>query len=398
MEYLNYLNHAPIAFHFAKNPRYFIVEEIPLYEFCGSGEHLILKVRKKGVSTNEMLNIFSRNLGIKRTEIGYAGLKDKNALTIQYISIHKKFAKQIENFNAENIKILSATYHKNKLKLGHLRGNKFYICVKKVDKINAIKIEEICKILVQNGMPNYFGMQRFGKNGDNFTQGRAILEKNKILDKREILDKRTNLQGQFKVRDKKTAQFLISAYQSHLFNEWLKKRVEFCKVLESFGVKVASTRYKIAIDEIKELQNQAHFFKILRGDIMSEYPFGRLKSADERSAEQFLSHQIAPTGLLQGKKMMRATQSAGIFESEFYDSLLENQIGDRRVAWVFLQDLEFIYKKETAQGEFRFTLPKGSYATIFLEILSNNPKILSESSSKAKQNADDLKASDLLDF
>ena len=155
---------------------------------------------------------------------------------------------------------------------------------------------------------------------------------------------------------------------------------------------------KIAIDEIKELQNQAHFFKILRGDIMSEYPFGRLKSADESSADKFLARQSVPTGLLQGKKMMRATQSAGIFESEFYDSLLENQIGDRRVAWVFLQDLEFSYRKEIAQGEFNFTLPKGSYATIFLEILSNNPKILSESSSKAKQNADDLKASDLLDF
>ena len=361
MEYLNYLNHAPIAFHFAKNPRNFIVEEIPLYEFCESGEHLILKVRKKGLSTGEMLNIFSKNLGIKRAEIGYAGLKDKNALTIQYISIHKKFAKNIERFNAENIKILSATYHTNKLKLGHLRANKFYICIKKVDKINATKIQEICKILAQNGMPNYFGVQRFGKNGDNFTQGKAILA------------------SELKIRDKKTAQFLISAYQSYLFNLWLKKRVEFCKVLESFGIKVANERYKIPHDEAKWLKNQPHFFKILSGDIISDYPFGRLKTADDTSAERFINRQIAPTGLLQGKKMMRATQSAGIFETEFCDSLLENQIGDRRVAWVFPQDLEFAYKKETAQCEFRFALPKGSYATIFLEILSNNPKILSES-------------------
>ena len=388
MEYLNYLNHAPIAFHFAKNPRNFIVEEIPLYVFCGSGEHLILKVRKKGLSTNEMLNIFSKNLGIKRAEIGYAGLKDKNALTIQYISLHKKFAKQIEHFNAENIKILDATYHTNKLKLGHLRGNKFYICIKKVDKINATKIDEICKILAQSGMPNYFGMQRFGKNGDNFTHGRAILEKGKILEKHEIAEKSANLQGRFKIRNHKMAQFLISAYQSHLFNAWLKKRVEFCKVLESFGEKITAERYKIALDEIKALQNQSHFFKILNGDIMSEYPFGRLKRADEASAKRFLAREIAPTGLLQGCKILRATQSAGIFESEFCYSLLENQIGDRRVAWVFPQDLEFSYKKETAQGEFRFVLPKGSYATTFLEILSNNPKILGESNTDSRESSE----------
>ena len=358
---MNYLNHAPINFYFAKNPRNFIVEEIPLYAFCGSGEHIILKVRKKGLSTSEMLNIFSKVLGVKRADIGYAGLKDKNALSIQYISIHKKFEKQIENFSAENIKILDSTYHTNKLKLGHLRGNKFYICVKKLDKINATKIQEICKIIAQNGMPNYFGTQRFGKNGDNFTQGRVILE------------------GKLKLRDKKMAQFLISAYQSHLFNEWLKKRVEFCKVAESFAPQITATRYQILLDEARALQKQPHFFKILRGDIMSEYPFGKLKTADESSAKRFMNREIAPTGLLYGKKMMRATETAQIFESAFYDELLEKQIGDRRIAWVFSQDLEFSYKKEIAQGEFNFALPKGSYATTFLEILSNNPNILLES-------------------
>lgn len=358
---MNYLNHAPINFYFNKNPRNFIVEEIPLYEFCGSGEHIILKVRKKGLSTSEMLNIFSKILGVRRADIGYAGLKDKNALSIQYISIHKKFENKVANFSAENIKILDSTYHTNKLKLGHLRGNKFYICVKKLDKINATKIQEICKIIAQNGMPNYFGMQRFGKNGDNFTQGRAILE------------------GALKLRDKKMAQFLISAYQSHLFNEWLKKRVEFCKIAESFAPQITATRYKIPLDEAKNLQKQPHFFKILRGDIMSEYPFGKLKMADKSSAERFMERKIAPTGLLYGKKMMRATESAQIFEGAFYDELLNNQIGDRRVAWVFPQDLEFSYKKETAQGEFNFTLPKGSYATTFLEILSNNPNILQNS-------------------
>lgn len=350
---MNYLSHAPINFHFVKNPRNFIVEEIPLYAFSGCGEHLILKIRKKNLSTNEMLNIFSKNLHIKRNEIGYAGLKDKNALSIQYISLHKKFEKQIANLNIENVKILDSTLHKNKLKLGHLYGNKFYICVKKVDKINALKIQEICAILSQNGMPNYFGVQRFGKNGDNFLEGKAILE------------------GKIKLRDRKIAKFLISAYQSHLFNLWLKKRVEFCKILESFPKQVAEM-YKIPTDEIKSLQNQRHFFKILRGDVMSEYPFGRLKYAESNASLLFLEHKATPTGILYGKKALKAKEIAFDFEKQFYDNLLENELGDRRPAWIFIENLAFNYKQEVAQGEFNFTLPKGSYGTIFLETLSNN--------------------------
>lgn len=350
---MNYLNHAPINFYFAKSPKTFCVEEIPLYRFSGSGEHLILKIRKKNISTNEMLNIFSKNLHIKRNEIGYAGLKDKSANTIQYISIHKKFEKQITALSLENIKILDSTLHSNKLKLGHLYGNKFYICIKKVDKINALKIQEICKILANNGMPNYFGKQRFGKNGDNFLEGKAILE------------------GKQKIRDKKIAKFLISAYQSHLFNLWLEKRVEFCKILESFPTQITNY-FKIPQNEVKSLQKQAHFFKILQGDIISHYPASKLAFANEDSPHLFFQHKITPTGILYGKKILKAKDLAQIFEAPFYDSILESEIGDRRPAWVFVENLCFSYKKEVAQGEFHFILPKGSYGTIFLEILSNN--------------------------
>lgn len=352
---MNYLTHAPINFHFAKSPRTFVVEEIPLYPFCGSGEHLILKVRKKNLSTPELLNIFSKNIGVKRAEIGYAGLKDKSALTIQYISIHKKFAPQIERFSNENIKILDSAIHSNKLKLGHLAGNKFYICVKKVDSINALKIKQVCAILAESGIPNYFGVQRFGKNGDNFLQGKALLG------------------GKLKVRDKKIAKFLISAYQSHLFNAWLKARIEFCQILR-FSPECAQKRYQIPQDEIKALQKQAHFFKILRGDVVSEIPASKLFYAESPldSATLFSAKKLAPTGILYGKKAMRAKDLALKFESKFYDEILDGEIGDRRTAWVFPQNLQFIYKQEIAQGEFHFTLPKGAYATIFLEILSNN--------------------------
>ena len=337
---MNYLTHAPINFHFAKSPRTFVVEEIPLYPFCGSGEHLILKVRKKNLTTNEMLNIFSKILGIRRVEIGYAGLKDKNALTIQHISIHKRFAPQIERFSYENIKILDSTLHSNKLKLGHLAGNKFYICVKKVDSINALKIRQICDILATDGMPNYFGAQRFGNNGDNFLEGRALLE------------------GKLKMRNKNSAKFLISALQSHLFNEWLKSRIEFCQILR-FSKECAAKRYKIPHDTLKDLQKQRHFFKILQGDVMSAIPPTKLFYANADSPMEFAMQNIAPTGILYGKKAMGAKDLALNFEMPFYDAILDGEIGDRRSAWVFPQNLRFIYKEESAQGEFHFTLQIG---------------------------------------
>lgn len=420
MKNLNYLSHFGIDFYFNKSPRTFVVEEIPLYSFSGSGEHLILKIRKKGLSTLEMLNIISKNLNIKKSEIGYAGLKDKEALSIQYISINKKLAKDIEKLDLPNIKILDSTYHNNKIKLGHLKGNKFYICIKKLNAINAKKISEVCKILAKDGMPNYFGFQRFGKFGDNYKEGRAILE------------------GKLKLRDKKISKFLISAYQSYLFNSWLSKRIELSRIIESFSIPEASRLLKLESSYIKELKSQRHFFKILRGDVMGHYPNGKLFYAqdsveskidssmqdsinlDSRALEssldfasldsinsinldltpqdstlldstsldsknatldiapldlRFYNHSIAPTGLLCGGKALRARDLALEIEREFIDENLKGEIGDRRFAWVFIENLEFRYKSEVANGEFNFYLPKGSYASTFLEILSNKEDV-----------------------
>lgn len=375
MDLLSHLSHSPIDFYFSKNPRNFVVEEIPLYPFSGSGEHLILKIRKKNLSTMEMLNILSKNLNIKRFEIGYAGLKDKNALTTQYISINKKLAKNIESLCIENIKILDATYHDNKIKLGHLKGNKFFIRLKKLNKIDAEKLQNACKIVLDSGIPNYFGSQRFGKNGDNYKEGKAILEKT------------------LKIRDRKISQFLISSYQSYLFNKWLRYRVESSKIINDFSPNEAAKILQLDCGLIKKIKAQKHFFKLLEGDVMQHYPNGKLffnedskdskdsknnlESSDyindEDNSFRFYHHNIAPTGLLYGSKSVLAKDLAFKIECDFIDKLLDSQLGQRRFAWIFLENLEFIYKEDIANGELNFVLPKGSYATILLELLANRP-------------------------
>lgn len=363
MKFLSHLNHAPIEVYFKKDERNFAVSEIPLYDFSASGEHLILEISKKGISTFELLKKISQILGIKQSEIGYCGLKDKFAKTTQFISIHKKFEPNISQIESQNIKIISQTYHKNKLKLGHLRGNRFFVKLKKVDKISAQKINQIAENLQQNGMPNYFGKQRFGNDENNFENGRAILEK------------------KLHIKNKKMQKFLISSFQSQLFNQWLESRIKCCKIINDFNLKDAKSALErefgslFSLDLMKSLKNQPHFFKIFSGDVLKHYPHGKLfyeeSNSNLDSSMRFYQHLIAPTGLICGHKTLNAINLAQVFEQKFISNLLQYELGERRFAWIFIQDLECIYEPTTANLNLHFTLPKGSYATIFLQILLN---------------------------
>jgi tRNA pseudouridine13 synthase len=349
MDRLYAFNHAPIEFYFRQSANDFVVEEIPLYQFSGEGEHLILHVRKKNLSTFDLVALFANYLGIQRKEIGYAGLKDKHALTYQYISLHKKYEEKMQHFSHENVKILSTTYHNNKLRTGHLKGNRFFIRVKKVNPTDAKKIDEVLKKIAQDGMPNFFGYQRFGTNGDNHILGEKIAK------------------GEKKERNPKVRKFLISAYQSHLFNLWLSKRIELSKLIENFSIAELETLLNIPKTQLKHLKEQSHPLKIFQGDIMQHYPHGRLFEFDTTSQEleRFYAKDVSVTGLLCGKRAKLSSGFAREIEKSFDENILAD--GARRYAWIFPEDVEGRYIQEEAWYEFHFSLPKGSYATVLLE-------------------------------
>ncbi|RUM77332.1 MAG: tRNA pseudouridine(13) synthase TruD, partial [Sulfurovum sp.] len=163
-------------FVFNPSARDFTVEEIPLYAFTGEGEHLVLQVRKKELTTWEMLDVLSNHLGIRRRDMGYAGLKDKHAMTIQYISIMATHEEKLQAFNHEKIKILSTTRHNNKIRVGHLKGNRFRIRLKKVLGVQKDKLDSMLQWIQSNGVPNYFGKQRFGIQGDNWQEGKKLID------------------------------------------------------------------------------------------------------------------------------------------------------------------------------------------------------------------------------
>jgi len=343
------LAHASIDFHFKQTPRDFVVEEIPLYEFSGEGEHLILHVRKKNLSTNEMIGQIARYLGIKNREIGYAGLKDKHAMTLQYISLHKKYEEALKNFNFEGIKILSKTYHNNKLRIGHLRGNRFYIKLKKVNPTSAIKIDEALHNIEKSGMPNFFGYQRFGNDGDNHILGEKLAK------------------GEARERNPRVKRLLINAYQSHLFNLWLSRRLEINTLVNSFKIEEIESLLNMPNEELKKMKEQKHPFKLISGDVMEHYPNGRLFDfeGNEEDIQRFNKRDISPTGLLCGKKVRLATQNARDIEKDYDDEI--NADGARRYAWVFPTEIEGRFNPIEAQYEMNFTLPKGSYATVLIE-------------------------------
>jgi len=339
------------TFVFNASPRDFTVEEIPLYDFSGEGEHLILKIRKKELTTWEMLDIFSGYIGIRRREIGYAGLKDKHAMTIQYISVPFRYREKLEHFSHDKIRILDTMQHSNKIRVGHLKGNRFHIRLKKVLGVQKKKLDSVLTWIRANGVPNYFGAQRFGTDGNNWEDGKKLVE------------------GSLRIRDRKTRDFLIGSYQSYLFNRWLSRRVELSLLMEKFDGSEVEAILQLEKGALDGVGQQQGFFKLLQGDVMMHYPYGRVFYAEDpvREAERFATGDIAPTGLLPGTKVKRAEGFAGMIESAYDEEM--KQSGARRYAWIQVTDIEKRYLEERAHYELSFSLPKGSYATNVLDML-----------------------------
>lgn len=274
-----------------------------------------MKIEKKGLSTWDLITIFKRELG--DVKIGYAGLKDKYATTIQYISLHKNFSKSLKRFKHPSIKIVSTTLHDRPINMGDLIGNRFIMRVHNVSDFQ--KLQELAYWTAKHGMPNYFGHQRFGREG---------LQKAK-----------TFVEEDYFTKDKKMQKFLLFIYQSDLFNRWLDERV----------------------------RKSSNGFRLLSGEV---YRKGKkFFVSDTILQEPFLQKEIVPTGLLPGNRVLRAKGEAKVIERK-YDALLPLR-GERRDAIVYPKILDI--KREWDGVLLEFTLPKGSYATIFLENLAKKP-------------------------
>jgi tRNA pseudouridine13 synthase len=196
-------------------PDDFVVEEVPAYLPSGTGEHVFAWIEKRDVPTPTAANLLAAALGVRARDVGWAGMKDKRAVTRQWLSFPAPATPELVlAAKVDGITVLDARRHGNKLKTGHLRGNRFVLRVRGVGAGQATdaaaRASKILRVLAEPpGALNWFGEQRFGRDGDNAARGRALLSGEDI--------------GRVGERERR---LLISAVQSELFNDWLRRRVD----------------------------------------------------------------------------------------------------------------------------------------------------------------------------
>lgn len=326
-----------------QQPEHFVVEEIPSYSPSGHGDHLYVNITKKNLNTRDVQLQLAKLFDVKPEYVGKAGLKDKRSLATQSFSIlfegenpAASDASQIIEAQI-GVKVNWAKYHSNKLRSGHLRGNGFDILVTglELDLDEAVKrAEAIRRHIDQTGVPNYYGYQRIGEEGENTVAGWQLLQGNK------------------RIRNRWLRRYLVSCYQSHLCNRYLVKRVE-----------------------------NGLFHTLLLGDIAKKYDTGGIFWVEDLEAEQprYVNKEITFTAPIYGYKMKTAKHEAYELEKTLLiDAGITNEQfrmlrakGTRRPGRLVPR----MNVSATDDGlRLRFELPKGGFATSVLrEFTKNDP-------------------------
>ncbi len=329
---------------FRSSPADFAVDEIPAYAPSGAGEHAYVTFRKTDLTTPEAMKRIARALGADARDAGYAGMKDRHAITTQTASFKLPLANDPAALLAasplEGIEILHASRHVNKLKPGHLHGNRFRVVLRDIEATRAPAVIEALASAGRTGVPNAFGPQRFGRDGDN--PARAI----------EWLTGKSR-----GPRDKRDQRMLFSALQSLWFNEVLSRR-------ESDG----TWNHVVPGDLAKKTDTGGIFLVPLEGP-----------EADDAIARG-AAGELFPTGPMFGRKMRwpegrpaeieREVLLAAIQDPARLDAWAHLGEGTRRPLRMEVDELATERFEDAADGTaviaVSFVLPKGGYATTVL--------------------------------
>ncbi|MFA5700050.1 MAG: tRNA pseudouridine(13) synthase TruD [Desulfuromonas sp.] len=375
-------------------PEDFCVEEIPAYLPAGEGEHLYLWVEKRNCSTLHLVQLLAEKLQLKPAAIGYAGLKDKRATTRQWISVSAPSEIDAETLSTLDlgaaIKILSVTRHSNKLRLGHLRGNRFKLNVHSVVPDGLERAQNIIHILEHTGVPNLFGAQRYGVRANNHIIGDAILRADFARAVQEIIGAPATISN---IHWQKAAQAFADGDIDTAITVMPRQMRDERRLLQA--LRGGASAKKAVLSMGKKILRlylsayQAHIFDrqvqmrldsldtLWPGDIACIHASGACFRVENPAAEQTRADafEISPTGLMPGKKAMLAHGQAGMLESallekealpvENYSALNGLQVSAaRRPLRVRAEGLTCGMEDDILTLE--FSLPAGSYATSLL--------------------------------
>lgn len=374
-----------------ESPDDFIVEEIPSYLPCGSGEHCYLTIEKRGITTLEAIRRIAAVLKAPERDIGYAGMKDAVGVTRQSISIQRITPEKAMGLELDGIQILSAARHTNKLKLGHLKGNRFQITIRGVAENSETVVAAILKILNTLGVPNYFGFQRYGAQGNSHLIGTAMLKQ----DWRGAVD---NLIGQEdQVRDEGWGTAITAYHEGDLNRAWrlfprhcrserdvlqllLSHPGDYKKAFAAIHPRLKklylSAVQSFLFDQVVAMRIE-HLGELMDGDLAFKHVNGACFMVEDAvmEMERTASFEISASGPMFGCKMKEPEGRPLEIEREILGSVsirLDDfdlpgglrMEGERRPLRIPLETPSFRLEGNCLRLE--FALPKGSYATSVL--------------------------------
>ena len=329
---LPYLTHEvdPIEAELPSEPEDFVVDEVSAYSPIGSGDHVFVRLEKRDLTTRDAVRTLCATLGVDPARAGWAGLKDRRAVTRQWVSLFGTTPEAIRQVRLEGIRVLDAERHPHKLRTGHLRANRFRIRLRGFDDRRLADLRLVLSRLKSEGLPNYYGQQRFGHWGDNAERALRWVRGEEPAPRHGFHRK-----------------LQMSALQSALFNRCLGERMRTSKLGD-----------------------------VLVGEVAKKHVTGGVFVVQDAVQAQARADrwEISPTGPMYGAKMRwpaadrRALEERVLSESGLSFEQLSKwkriAPGARRFIRVPLEDLDL--ERETRGVVLSFTLPAGSYATILL--------------------------------
>ncbi len=338
MSELLYLHGVPTATGVIKaNPEDFVVIEDLGYPYDGEGEQVLVRIRKIGCNTRFVAEAIAKFLGVHQRDMSYAGMKDRHAVTEQTLCfrVPGNAMPNLTGFQLEGVEILQVIRHKRKLRTGALAGNAFRLIVRQIS--DRAEVEGRLQRIQQNGVPNYFGEQRFGRGGNNLTQAKLWAEE------------------KFRPRDRSMKGILLSAARSQLFNQVTSARLQrdggLDQVQTGDALQLAGrgSWFVAQAEELAELQQ-----RVSHHELRITAPLaGRGDLGPQGDALAFEQANLAP-----------AADLLALLERERVDAA-------RRAMLVVPKDLCWNWWDDVTL-EMQFWLPAGSFATsVVRELLSN---------------------------
>lgn len=376
----------------------FIVEEIPLYPPTGTGQHTLFEIEKRGIDTPGAMRLLARDLDISSRLIGCAGLKDAHAISRQRLSVEGIAPERLITIQYPQLKVLWAERHRNRLKIGHLRGNRFRVRIRQVLPDSLERARAILEIIMRRGLPNGFGLQRFGSRGQTHLLGRCLVQNDLVAFFRvylgtpqpdddpetraarehydagdvhgalqlwhtphsdeyralRILCTQNSLSAAYYSLPRELLRLSLAAYQGYLFNQLLQQRL-------------------LQYDQMED------------GDLAYKHNNGACFMVEDAASEQPRADrlEISPTAPLYGHKVRLASGCPGEREQALLtaeglslETLQPRAFaldGARRPLRVAVRDLDICQDEEGLV--IRFELPAGAYATNLLREIMKTPDV-----------------------